>query len=76
MTYFTLYDMDRIIRHAGAERVGEDASKKLSEVLEDSANEILAKAKRLAIHAGRRSIRKEDILLAKRLSRTAAREIT
>jgi len=69
MTGFPLYDMDRIIRGAGAERVGEDASRKLSEVLEDSAAEILLNAKKLAIHAGRRNIRKEDILLASRLYR-------
>ncbi len=65
--HFALYDMDRIIRSAGAERVGEDASRKLGEVLEDSANEILLRAKRLAVHAGRKSIRREDILLARQL---------
>ncbi len=64
MTWFTLYDMDRIIRSAGAERVGEDASRKLSEVLEDSAEKILFKAKQLARHAGRKNIKKEDIVLA------------
>ena len=76
MTHFTLYDMDKIIRHAGAERVGEDASRKLSEVLEDSAKEILLRAKQLAIHAGRRNIRREDILQARSLYRAAAREVT
>ncbi|MCX6767685.1 MAG: NFYB/HAP3 family transcription factor subunit [Candidatus Micrarchaeota archaeon] len=65
MTWLPLYDMDRIIREAGAERVGEDASKKLSEVLEDSANEIIIRARQLARYAGRKNIRREDILLAR-----------
>ena len=41
---FSLFDMDSIIRRSGAERVGEDASMKLSEKLEDSGKEILLRA--------------------------------
>ena len=56
--------MDSIIRRSGAERVGEDASIKLSEYLEDSGKEILFKAKQLSYHAGRKHITREDIVLA------------
>jgi histone H3/H4 len=61
---FSLFDMDSIIRKSGAERVGEDASMKLSEKLEDSGKEILLRAKQLSYHAGRKHITREDILLA------------
>jgi len=62
--FFNLWDMDRIIRSQGAERVGEDASKKLNEILEDSANELLFQARILARHAGRKQLNKDDVLLA------------
>lgn len=60
----SLFDSDALLRAAGADRVGEDASRKLAEVLEDSAARIVFQAKILAQHAGRKSILKEDILLA------------
>ncbi len=65
-TAFQLYDMDKIIRSQGAERVGEDASQRLAQLLTDQAEEILFKAKILARHAGRKDIKKEDVLLAAR----------
>lgn len=61
---FQLYEMDKIIRSQGAERVSEDASQRLSQLLADQAEEILFKAKILARHAGRKDIKKEDVLLA------------
>ncbi|MBI5225851.1 NFYB/HAP3 family transcription factor subunit [Candidatus Micrarchaeota archaeon] len=60
----SLFDSDAFFRSAGADRVGEDASRKLVEVLEDSAARIVFQAKILAGHAGRKSITREDILLA------------
>lgn len=57
-------DMDRLIREQGAERVGEDASRKLNEILADSARELLFQARILARHAGRKELNKEDVLLA------------
>lgn len=59
-------DMDRIIRAQGAERVGEDASSKLNEILEDSAKELLFQARILARHAGRSRLTRDDVLLAAR----------
>lgn len=64
---FPLQDMDKIIRTAGAQRVSEEASKKLSEILEDSATELVFKAKLYAKHAGRNQLNRKDILLAKQL---------
>ncbi|OIO27583.1 histone [Candidatus Micrarchaeota archaeon CG_4_10_14_0_2_um_filter_60_11] len=59
--------MDALIRNAGADRVGEDASVKLSQVLEESGRKIAEKAMVCARHAGRSQIQKEDILLAMKL---------
>lgn len=62
----SLFDVDQIIRNAGARRVGEDASEKLCEILEDSAKDIIGRARVYAYHAGRDEIRREDVLLAAR----------
>lgn len=61
---FSLFEMDSLIRSAGAERVAEGASVKLAELLEDDAKRILGKAKVFAKHAKRKSITRKDILLA------------
>ncbi len=61
---FPLWDMDTVIRSAGAERVSEDASKRLDAVLSEQAGEILKSAKLYAMHAGRRHITRHDIVLA------------
>ena len=58
--------MKRLVKGAGAARVSEDAASALREVLEDFAGEVAAKAVRLARHAGRKTVTKEDIKLAYR----------
>ncbi|PIO05951.1 histone [Candidatus Micrarchaeota archaeon CG08_land_8_20_14_0_20_59_11] len=60
----SLFDMDVLLRNAGAERVGEDASRKLGDILEDRAKEVVFRAKIYARHAGRKYVTREDILLA------------
>lgn len=62
--FIHLYEIDGIIRKAGADRVGEDASEKLCELMEDTAKELIAKAKVLSRHAGRNQVTREDIRLA------------
>ena len=64
---FSLYEMDAIFRSAGAERVSEEASKKLAELLQDDAKQILFKASIYAKHAGRKHVTKKDVLLAAKL---------
>ncbi|MBI5177135.1 NFYB/HAP3 family transcription factor subunit [Candidatus Micrarchaeota archaeon] len=66
-----MFDMDDFLRNGGAERVSECASKKLGEVLEESGKELLFRAKKLSAHAGRREVKREDILLAAQLMRLA-----
>lgn len=67
----SLFDMDDFIRGAGAERVSECASRKLREILEDQAQEVVFQAKLLARHAGRNRVTRDDILLAATLARSA-----
>jgi len=54
----------RLIEKGGAERVGDDAVEELRKVLEELAVKVGKEAKELASHAGRKTIRGEDIRLS------------
>jgi len=56
--------MDKIMRESGALRVSDEAKTALAEALEEKALEISANAKKLAEHAGRKTITEKDIRLA------------
>lgn len=56
--------MDTIIRRVGALRVSEGARKSLAEILEQTALEVAAQAKKMAEHAGRKTITARDVRLA------------
>jgi len=56
--------MYRFIKKSGAERVSDDAADELREVLEEVAAKIASQALDLSVHAGRKTIKSDDIRLA------------
>ena len=56
--------MEKILKQGGAERVSDKAKVALKNAIEDMANAIASKAIKLANHAGRKTIKSEDIKLA------------
>jgi histone H3/H4 len=56
--------VDRIIRKAGAERVGDKASAALAVALEEIGLEISRIARELSEHANRKTITDKDVRLA------------
>lgn len=66
MTELPIAAVDRIIRRAGGQRVSESAAEELAEILEEKAIKIASEAAELSEHAGRKTVRDEDIRLAMR----------
>jgi len=56
--------MEKLLKHCGAERVSDKAKVALKNVLEERAEEIAARAIRLALHAGRKTVKDGDVKLA------------
>jgi DNA-binding protein len=58
--------MHRLCKKAGAERVSEAAAKELAKTLEEIGIKIAKEALDYAMHAGRKTIKTEDIEIATR----------
>lgn len=56
--------MEKILKQAGAHRVSEKAKIALKNVAEEIAENISVSAIRLASHAGRKTVKEDDIKLA------------
>ncbi len=54
----------RLIKKGGAGRIGDDAAEELRKVMEEVAIRVGKEALELAKHAGRKTVRAEDIRLA------------
>jgi len=58
--------MHRICKKAGAERVSESAAEELAKVLDEFGVKIAKEAIDYAMHAGRKTVKAEDIEIAAR----------
>jgi histone H3/H4 len=56
--------IERVARKAGVERISREALEELKRLVEEIAEELANEAAELARHAGRKTIRPEDIKLA------------
>jgi histone H3/H4 len=64
MDELALVSVERIMRNAGAERIGMDAIITMSEILEEICTDISKDPIKLAKHAKRMTIKKKDVKLA------------
>jgi len=61
---FGLAAMYRIMKKTGADRVSDDAVDELRKVLEEIATSIAKQAVDLSVHAGRKTVKAEDVKFA------------
>jgi histone H3/H4 len=64
MTIIPVASVGRVIREAGAERISESASEELTRILEEYGMKISNQAIALARHAGRKTVKEDDIKMA------------
>lgn len=56
--------MYRILKKAGAERVSDESAEELRRIVEEIATSIAKSAVDMSVHAGRKTIRGDDVKLA------------
>ena len=56
--------MEKLLKKAGAKRVSENAKAELEKILKRKTDAVSKKAILFADHAGRKTVKREDVLLA------------
>ncbi|MBR0473182.1 MAG: histone family protein [Methanosphaera sp.] len=64
MSELPIAPIKRLLKNAGASRISDEAAVKLAEVLEEIGEDLARDATKLAKHAGRKTVKAEDIELA------------
>ena len=64
-----LSSMYRILKKAGAERVSDESAEELRRVIEEIALEIAKNSVEMSKHAGRKTVKAEDVKLATKTSK-------
>ena len=64
MAELPIAPVKRLLKNAGAARISDSAAEELAAVLEAYGEEIAADATKLAKHAGRKTVKAEDVKLA------------
>lgn len=64
MSELPIAPIKRLLKNAGASRISDEAAIELAEVLEEYGEDLARDATKLAKHAGRKTIKAEDIELA------------
>lgn len=65
MTELPIAPVKRLLKNAGATRISDEASEELAKVLEEIGEDLARDATRLAKHAGRKTVKARDIILAR-----------
>lgn len=61
-----LAPVERMLKKQGAQRVSKKSAEAFAEVLEDITADIAAEALKMAKHAGRKTVKAEDVKLARK----------
>ncbi len=64
MAELPIAPVKRILKNSGASRISDDAAIALAEVLEEFGEDLAVRATKLAKHAGRKTVKAEDVVLA------------